>query len=145
MGTKSCDERCGCGAKDCDGICGCGFVSCKWWGLEMMSQQLTAKAVKHEAEHGKVDHDMEDAAELAFHASCYYADQCDRQMRYTKWHKTLRQVLASTRTSFEQAIAEGIAQIPAAKAARGLVLLLSAVPVGMSRDVDKARCVTGAL
>ena len=145
MGTKSCDERCGCGANDCDRICGCGFVGCKWWGLEMMSQQQTDKAVRHEKDHGKVNQDLEDAAELAFHASCYYADQCDRQMRYTEWHKTLRQVMASTSTSFEQAIAEGIAQIPAAKAARGLVLLLSAVPVGASRDADKARCVTGAL
>ena len=145
MGTKSCDERCGCGAKDCDGICGCGFVSCKWWGLEMMSQQLTAKAVKHEAEHGKVDQDMEDAAELAFHASCYYADQCDRQMQNTKWRKDMLRTMARTRPSFEQAIAEGIAQIPAAKAARGLVLLLSAVPVGVSRDADKARCVTSSL
>mgnify|MGYP003553601532 FL=1 len=145
MGTKSCDERCGCGAKDCDGICGCGFVSCKWWGLEMMSQQLTAKAVKHEAEHGKVDQDLEDAAELAFHASCYYADQCDRQMQYTTWRKDMLRTMARTRPSFEQAIAEGIAQMPAAKAARGLVLLLSAVPVGVSRDADKARCVTSSL
>ena len=145
MGTKSCDERCGCGAKDCDGICGCGFVSCKWWGLEMMSQQLTAKAVKHEAEHGKVDQDLEDAAELAFHASMHYAKQCDRQMQNTEWRKDMLRTMAITRPSFEQAIAEGIAQIPAAKAARGLVLLLSAVPVGVSRDADKARCVTGAL
>ena len=145
MATEMCKERCGCGAKDCDGICGCGFISCKWWGLEVLSQQLTAKAVKYESEHGKVNQDLEDAAELAFHASCYYADQCDRQMRYTEWRKNMLQVMSSTRSDFAKAIENGIAQIPAAKAARGLVLLLSAVPVGMSRNAEKARCVTGAL
>lgn len=126
-------------------ICGCGFVGCKFWDLFFYSEELTDKAIDWEEKHGVVNPDYEYVAELAHHAKLAEGKRCERQMQYTTWRKDMLRTMAITRPSFEQAIAEGIAQIPAAKAARGLVLLLSAVPVGVSRYADKARCVTGAL
>lgn len=125
--------------------CGCGFVGCKFWDLFVYSEELTNKAIDWEDKHGAVNPDYEYVAELAHHAKLEARKQCDRQMRYTEWRKDMLRDMAATRPSFEKAIAEGITQIPAVRAARGLVLLLSAVPVGVSRNADKARCVTGAI
>ena len=143
MATEICKERCGCGGADCDGICGCGFVGCKWWGVEILSQELTAKAIKYEEQHGRVNDDLEVAAMLAFHARIFYADQCERQMRYTEWRKDMLRSMAATRPSFEKAIAEGITQIPAVRAAGKAALVLSAGPVKVAARM-MAQCSIGA-
>jgi hypothetical protein len=123
--------------------CGCGFVGCKFWDLFFYSEELTNKAIDWEEKHGAVNADYEYVAELAHHAKLEAGKQCERQMRYTEWRKDMLRAMAATRPSFEKAIAEGIAQIPAVRAARKTALVLSAGPVKVAARM-MAQCSTGA-
>lgn len=123
--------------------CGCGFVGCKFWDLFVYSEELTNKAIDWEDKHGAVNPDYEYVAELAHHAKLEARKQCDRQMRYTEWRKDMLRTMAATRPSFEKAIAEGITQIPAVRAARKAALVLSAGPVKVAARM-MAQCSTGA-
>jgi len=94
-------------------LCGCCNPSCKLWPLYAERVAATARAEAWEAEHGSVNQDLEDYANMVFAAYCHEDKACDARRDRLERMRMAPVELARTRALFARDIAIGIDQVKA--------------------------------
>lgn len=96
-----------------DELCGCCDPSCKLWPLSDERIAATARAEAWEAEHGSVNQDLEDYANMVFAAYCHEDKACDARRERLQRKRMAPVELDRTRALFARDIAIGIEQVKA--------------------------------
>jgi len=100
-------------ANTTDELCGCCDPSCKLWTLYFERVAATERAEAWEAEHGAVNQDLEDYANMVFAAYCHEDKACDVRRDRLERKRMAPVELARTRALFARDIWIGIEQVRA--------------------------------
>jgi len=96
-----------------DELCGCCDPSCKLWPLYFERVAATERAEAWEAEHGAVNQDLEDYANMVFAAYCHEDKACDARRDRLERKRMAPVELDRTRALFARDIGMGIDQVKA--------------------------------
>ena len=94
-------------------LCGCCDPSCKLWPLSDERIAATERAEAWEAEHGAINQDLEDYANMVFAAYCHEDKACDVRRDRLERKRMAPVELARTRALFARDIWIGIEQVRA--------------------------------
>lgn len=94
-----------------DELCGCCDPSCKLWPLYFERVAATERAEAWEAEHGAVNQDLEDYANMVFAAYCHEDKACDARRERLERKRMAPVELDRTRALFARDIGIGIDQV----------------------------------
>ena len=96
-----------------DELCGCCDPSCRLWTLYFERVAATERAEAWEAEHGAINQDLEDYANMVFAAYCHEDKACDVRRDRLERKRMAPVELARTRALFARDIWIGIEQVRA--------------------------------
>jgi len=99
------------GANTTDELCGCCDPSCKLWPLSGERIAATDRAEAWESEHGAVNQDLEDYANMVFAAYCHEDKACDARRERLERKRMAPVELDRTRALFARDIGIGIDQV----------------------------------